>query len=142
MNYWWRLFAHLAPYVPGTALLAYVERKARAGAPEYQFPRWELRRGEARRLFRAMLEVQDDDRKLRRMTSRWEHLVAIHARDTKKPKQEAFRVLYSLGVRHRRALTMDEYNYLFRFVTGPKWNKRRDSYHVRDRREQESRRSP
>ena len=135
MNFWWRLFAHLAPTIPGSRLLANVESRARADVPETLFPHWAaVESKECDTVFRAMVLAVEDEVELARVTRRFEHLVALYSRDKGVLKTEAFKKVYRMAYKHRveRALTVYEFNHLFRLYLGPKWEKRKEHWRVRN----------
>jgi len=61
MNYWWRLYAHLAPILPDTALLSRVEQQARAAAPPPEKKRPWIKKRDVRRTFLSLYETQDEE---------------------------------------------------------------------------------
>lgn len=124
MNYWWRVYAHLAPLLPGTVLLENVKRKALEDAPEPHFPRWKVPLGKLRGMYRSMAENVDNDRVLKRLSREMEHWVNVYARERGMAEAKAFRRFYLKG--RDKALNQDEYNHLYRFYRGPKWEWREE----------------
>ena len=124
MNYWWRVYAHLAPLLPGTVLLANVKRKALEDSPEPPFPRWKVPLGMMKGIYQRMVESVDNDRVLKRLSREMEHWVNVYARERGVTEIKAFRRFYTRG--RDKALSKDEYNKLYRFYRGQKWEWREE----------------
>jgi len=115
VNYWWRLYAHLAPLLPDSPVLRRVEANARAGVPK---PIWwvhELPEG----------QPNEAMRKLRRegtveATEDLEHYMRLYATQEGLTMQEAFAKVYRLAISGRSRVDREEYARVFAHYRYPK----------------------
>lgn len=115
MNYWWRLYAHLAPHIPDSPVLQRVEANARADAPEPIWVEIKLPAGQPWRTMRSMYSCADEA-ELKVLTEDLEFLVQLYAEEKGWTLQKAFTVSYTKAGK----LSQKEYIEIFRFYRKPK----------------------
>ena len=115
MNYWWRLYAHLAPLLPGTDLLSRVEYNARTAQPVPEFIELKADKAYASELMLQIL-AEEDEQKLKDLSHTLHEEIALLADQEYGERLAAFRDLRITLFHKGHNLT--GFSHKFRFYPG------------------------
>jgi hypothetical protein len=119
VNYWWRLYVHLAPLLPDSPILGRVLANARAGAtsPSWADPGSEVTRKDVREQLRKLREASDEE--LLQVSEDLEWMVKSLARTEGRSEQDMFTICYHKTF-ERCHPRLKEYDRMFRLYKGKK----------------------